>query len=100
MTCADTGTYDLVETAGKFTGTFVQNGVCRTTNHQAIDNSSHGRVTDGQVTGRHILFNATGCSYDGLIRVNDENHVAGNVVCSASPGGTTLHFSGSWAASR
>ena len=100
LTCADTGIYNLVESAGSFSGTYVQTGVCRTTDRQVIDNSHKGSVTDGQVTGRHILFKAPGCAYDGLIRVDDDNHVEGTVVCSASTGGTTFHLSGSWSARR
>lgn len=100
LTCSDTGTYNLVESAGKFSGTYRQVGSCHTTDWQVIDISSHGDVTDGQVSGRHILFRAPGCSYDGLIRVNEENHVQGTVACSASTGGTTYNFTGNWSADR
>lgn len=100
LTCADSGTYDLVESSGKFTGTYVQQGACHTADWKIIDISDKGPVTSGQVSGRHILFQAPGCSYDGLIRVNDENHVDGHVVCRASLGGTTFDLSGSWSADR
>lgn len=100
LSCADSGTYDLVEAGLRFSGTYVQWGACHTQDRVVIDISDKGPVTDGQVSGRHILFKAPGCSYDGLIRVDNENHVEGNVVCSASLSGTTFHLSGTWFADR
>lgn len=100
LICADSGTYDLVETGLSFGGTYDQRGACHTLDWQIIDISDHGPVSDGQVMGRHIIFKAPGCTYDGLIRVDNQNHVSGTVLCSASLGGTTFHLSGGWSADR
>jgi len=99
LSCADTGTYDLVVDSAGFSGSYVQRGACRI-NGQILDNADRGLITEGRVVGRHIYFNAPGCSYDGLIRPDDEKHVAGDLICSASDGFTTYHAAGTWSASR
>ncbi len=99
LTCADTGSYELVQTVNGFAGTYGQRGRCFGPGFNA-DNSDSGAVTEGRVTGRTIRFKAPNCEYDGRVPDGSDNEVSGRVVCSVSDATNTFNFAGTWSAIR
>ena len=99
LTCADTGSYEIVQTVDGFFGTYGQRGQCSGPGLNA-DNADSGAVTEGRVAGRTIRFKAPNCEYDGRLPDESDDQVAGRVFCSVSDANTTLSFSGTWSAAR
>lgn len=99
LTCADTGGYEMVQTADGFIGTYGQRGRCSGPGISA-DNADSGAVTEGRVAGRTIRFKAPNCEYDGRVPDERDDQVTGRVFCTLSDGTTTYNFTGTWAAAR
>lgn len=99
LTCADTGSYEILQTVDGFEGTYGQRGRCFGPNLNA-DNADSGAVTEGRVAGRTIRFKAPNCEYDGRLPDDRDDQVAGRVACSLSDATTTFNFVGTWAAVR
>ncbi len=99
ISCADTGTYVITQSASGFTGSYRQRGVC-VLPAGLVDNSDSGAVTDGRVVGRTIRFKAPNCEYDGRVQVENTDRLTGYVVCEISDQQVTYSFSGTWSAVR
>jgi len=99
VSCADTGSYFLTQTAAGFSGVYGQRGVC-TGPFGKVDNADSGSVTEGRVVGRTVRFKAPNCEYAGSVPVETEDRLAGQVVCSIGDSTITYSFSGSWSATR
>lgn len=93
VTCNDTGTYTFDQTGGKFTGFFVQTGICRSGSSKQF-NDGHGQVTNGAVTSVHVQFTAADlCSYEGLLSSTRDAVSAGTGVCDFVDSSTNNHYS-------
>jgi hypothetical protein len=99
ISCADTGSYQMVQAGTTFTGTYTQRGVCRTP-HGDVSNTNNGPVRAGQLTGRTLKFAAPNCSYDGSVRADAYDRIDGRVVCQLQDSTRLLNFTGSWNANR
>lgn len=99
VTCADTGTYEIVQAADGFTGVYGQHGACRGPGINA-DNTDSGTVREGHVVGRTIRFKAPNCEYDGRTPADRADRLDGNVVCTIGDPTITYNFSGTWFAVR
>ncbi len=99
ISCADTGSYQMVQAGTTFTGTYTQRGVCRTP-HGDVSNTNNGPVRAGQLTGRTLKFAAPNCSYDGSVRADTYDRIDGHVVCQLQDSTRLLNFTGSWNANR
>lgn len=99
ISCADTGTYQMVQAGTTFTGTFTQRGIC-TTPQGDVSNTAHGPVSAGQLTGRTLKFVAPNCSYDGSVRADTYDRIDGHVVCQVQDSTRLLSLTGSWNATR
>jgi hypothetical protein len=99
VTCADTGGYDIVQTANGFVGAYGQRGYCSGPGIGA-DNTDSGFVTEGHVVGRTIRFKAPNCDYDGRVHDGNDDHVSGHVACSIGDATITYNFTGTWSATR
>jgi hypothetical protein len=90
--CADTGTYALTQNGPRFTGTFVQSGICRNGN-VAVFNTGHGPVTDGVVTNIKVQFTAgTLCAYTGLLSQSHASVDAGTGLCAFVDSASGEHY--------
>jgi len=99
ITCADTGTYVITQSASGFAGSYTQRGVCVLPAGR-VDNSDSGAVTDGRVVGRTVRFKAPNCEYDGRLLVENIDRLTGYVACEISDQQVTYSFSGTWSAVR
>jgi hypothetical protein len=99
VTCADTGTYEMAQSADGFVGVYAQHGACRGPGINA-DNTDSGTVSEGHVLGRTIRFKAPNCDYDGHTPTDSEDRLDGLVVCTIGDPTVTYNFSGSWFAER
>ena len=99
VSCADTGTYQMVQTGTTFTGTYVQRGICQTPQGK-VSNEDTGPVSQGQLTGRTLRFAVPNCSYDGSVSADAYDRIDGHVVCELRDGTRVFSFSGSWMATR
>lgn len=99
VTCADTGGYDMVQSADGFVGSYGQRGACGGPGIN-VDNADSGRVTDGHVVGRTIRFQAPNCAYDGRVPNESDDRLSGRVVCTIGDGTITYDFAGTWSATR
>lgn len=99
ISCADTGTYELVQHGAMFSGIYSQSGIC-VTPQGAVSNADSGSVSAGQMTGRTLRFAAPNCAYDGSLDADTQAHIDGHVACQLSDATRTLKFTGFWKASR
>jgi len=99
ITCADTGTYVITQSAAGFAGSYTQRGVCALPSG-LVDNSDAGAVTDGHVIGRTVRFKALNCEYDGRVQVENVDRLTGYVACQISDPQITYSFTGTWSAVR
>ena len=99
ITCADTGTYVITQSASGFVGSYTQRGVCALP-AGIVDNSDSGAVTDGRVVGRTVRFKAPNCEYDGRVQIENMDRLTGYVACVLSDQQVTYNFSGTWSAVR
>lgn len=99
ITCADTGTYVITQSASGFVGVYTQRGAC-VLPAGIVDNSDSGAVTDGRVVGRTVRFKAPNCEYDGRVQIEDLDRLTGYVACEISDQQNTYSFSGTWSAVR
>ena len=99
ISCADTGTYQMVQAGATFTGSYVQRGICRTPQGD-VSNADNGPVSAGHLTGRTLRFVAPNCAYDGSVSADTYDRIAGHVVCQLRDSTRLLSFSGSWSANR
>jgi len=99
ISCADTGTYQMVQAGTTFTGPYAQRGICRTPQGD-VSNADNGPVSAGQLTGRTLKFVAPNCAYDGSVSADTYDRIAGHVVCQLRDSTRLLSFTGSWNANR
>ncbi len=99
ITCSDTGTYVITQSASGFVGIYTQRGACVLPGG-VVDNSDSGAVTDGRVVGRTIRFKAPNCEYDGRMETENAARLTGYVACELSDQQTIYSFSGTWSAVR
>ncbi len=99
VSCADTGTYQMVQNGTAFTGTYAQRGICLTPQGR-VSNTDNGPVSQGQLTGRTLKFVAPNCAYDGSVNADTYDRIDGHVVCELRDSTRVLSFSGSWQANR
>ena len=99
VTCADTGTYEITQTADGFAGIYAQSGACAGPGINA-DNTDSGTVSEGRVLGRTIRFKAPNCQYDGHTPSDRADRLDGHVVCTIGDPTITYNFSGIWSAVR
>ncbi len=99
ISCADTGTYQMVQNGTTFTGTYVQRGICLSPQGK-VSNTDHGPVSQGQLTGHTLKFVAPNCAYDGSVNADTYDRIDGHVVCELRDSTHLLSFSGSWKANR
>ena len=99
ISCADTGTYQMVQAGTTFTGSYAQRGICRTPQGD-VSNADNGPVSAGQLTGRTLKFVAPNCAYDGSVSADTYDRIAGHVVCQLRDSTRLLSFTGSWNANR
>jgi hypothetical protein len=99
VTCADTGTYEIAQTADGFAGIYAQRGACHGPGINA-DNTDSGTVSEGHVLGRTVRFRAPNCEYDGHTPSDRDDRLDGHVVCTIGDPTITYNFSGSWFAER
>src|SRR5690242_9476845 len=65
LTCSDTGVYTFNQNGPKFSGRYVQSGICDNQGTKFF-NTGHGLVTDGSVTNIRLQFTASElCTYTG-----------------------------------
>jgi hypothetical protein len=100
ISCADTGTYDIVQTGDRFTGVYAQRGVCQTPTG-SVNNADSGTVDAGRVVGRTVRFKVTAnCEYQGSASGMPAATLAGRGVCVLEDVNRTLNFLGTWNAVR
>jgi hypothetical protein len=99
ITCADTGTYVITQSASGFAGSYTQRGACALP-AGLVDNSDSGAVTDGRVVGRTVRFKAPNCEYDGRVQIENMDRLTGYVACEISDQQVTYSFTGTWSAVR
>jgi hypothetical protein len=99
VTCADTGSYEISQTANGFTGSYAQRGACHGPGINA-DNTDSGTVVEGRVLGRTVKFKAPNCSYDGQTPLDRNDRLDGHVICTIGDPTITYNFSGLWSAVR
>jgi hypothetical protein len=99
ISCADTGTYFLVQQGAMFSGVYSQHGRC-VTPQGAVSNADSGSVSAGQMTGHTLRFAAPNCAYDGSLDPDTQQRIDGHVACQLSDATRTLKFTGFWKASR
>jgi len=99
ISCADTGTYQMVQNGTTFTGTYVQRGICQTPQGK-VSNADEGPVSQGQLAGHTLKFVAPNCAYDGSVNADTYDRIDGHVVCELRDSTHLLSFSGSWKAIR
>lgn len=97
--CADTGTYEIFQSANGFTGAYAQRGACHGPGINA-DNADSGTVSEGRVLGRTIKFKAPNCAYDGETPLDRTDRLDGHVICTIGDATITYNFSGTWSAVR
>jgi hypothetical protein len=99
ITCADTGTYVITQSASGFAGSYTQRGACALP-AGLVDNSDSGAVTDGRVVGRTVRFKAPNCEYDGRVLIENMDRLTGHVACEIGDQQVTYSFAGTWSAVR
>ena len=99
ISCADTGTYQMVQTGATFTGTYNQRGICQTPQGN-VSNSDNGPVSQGHLAGHTLKFVAPNCSYDGSVNADTYDRIDGHVVCELRDSTRLFSFTGSWKANR
>src|SRR6266852_3412147 len=77
ISCADTGTYQMVQNGTTFTGTYAQRGICQTPQGR-VSNADNGPVSQGQLTGRTLKFVAPNCAYDGSVNADTYDRIDGH----------------------
>src|SRR5215469_10805874 len=93
ITCADTGSYTFTQDGPKFTGNYVQSGVCKNGTTKFF-NTGHGLVTDGTVSNVRLQFTAgTLCAYTGQLSAARDAVNAGTGVCDFVDSSTARHYS-------
>ncbi len=100
ISCADTGSYEITQAGDQFSGRYGQRGVCHTPTG-AVDNADSGTVRNGRVIGRTVRFMVTDhCDYEGSASGMPASALAGRGACVLQDVDRTLHFSGTWQATR
>lgn len=93
VTCADTGTYTFTQEGGKFSGTFVQTGKCRS-GGTSYFNTGHGLVTNGTVTDVRLEFTAGDlCAYAGQLSMAHDAVNEGTGLCDFVDSASARHYS-------
>lgn len=93
LTCADTGKYTFNQDGPKFTGNYMQTGICRSGSNKFV-NAGVGLVTDGAVTDVHVQFTAGAiCTYGGRLSAAHDAVSAGTGICSYVDSTTSQHYS-------
>ena len=98
ITCHDTATVMVHQTAAKFTGTSDQSGTCDAPGGP-IDNSGPFTLASGRVSGTTFSFVEPGnpdCGYQGTITGDPATAVSGTVHCA----GGGFDLTGTWSFSR
>src|SRR5579864_4944929 len=93
VTCADTGTYTFNQDGPKFSGNFVQSGICRNGTAKFY-NTGHGLVTGGSVTNVRLQFTAADlCAYTGQLSATHDAVSAGTGLCDFVDSTSGRHYS-------
>lgn len=100
ISCADTGTYRLIQTGASFTGAYDQRGICLT-RIGPVNNADAGSITEGRVTGRTFRFVvAPFCEYEGSLVPDMPNKMRGQGICILEDDTQRLTLTGPWEATR
>jgi hypothetical protein len=100
MVCTDTGTYALVQDGARFSGRFVQTGVCASGSSR-FANDGHGSVSEGVVNANAIQFKADSvCGYAGLVAASRTTVTSGRGYCTFDFQGTHFNFDITWDAQK
>jgi hypothetical protein len=100
FSCADTGAYEIEQSADRFIGRYGQRGVCQTP-AGPVNNADSGTVQGGQVLGRTIRFMVTAaCQYDGSASGIPTTALEGHGFCAIQDANRTIELRGSWRARR
>ncbi|HWH03254.1 MAG TPA: hypothetical protein VN674_06155 [Gemmatimonadales bacterium] len=93
ITCADTGVYTFNQDGPKFSGNYVQSGICENQGSKFF-NTGHGPVTNGSVTNVRLQFTASElCSYTGQLSAAHDAVNAGTGICDFVDSSTSRHYS-------
>lgn len=93
ITCADTGSYTFNQDGPKFSGNFVQSGICRN-GMTKVFNTGHGLVTGGSVTDVRLQFTAADlCAYTGQLSPARDAVNAGTGLCDFVDSSSGQHHS-------
>jgi hypothetical protein len=92
LNCADTGSYSFEQDGPKFSGRYVQSGICHS-GTSAFFNTGHGLVTDGSVTNIRVKFTAgTTCTYTGLLSPAGDAVSSGTGICEFMDSATSRPY--------